>query len=332
MKMTKKLAVWVLACFLVFSLPAMSGDLEPSGPPAPTMKTLDEVEPRIPISQDDIPLTITQEGSYYLTEDISATATAITVNAHNVTFDLMGYQLSGSEAGYAFYISARKNVEIRNGTIRDFYMGIYEYSSSGANHRIINVRVLSNDNYGIRLSGYGHLIKDCTSAENGNYGISAGYSGTVVGNVVYDNFSGGISASDGCTVIGNTVRNSGTYGIYAGNGTTVSKNTSYGNGSYGIRGGYGSTVTENTCHSNGNNGITVLNGSTVNGNTAYENDGDGIQAYTGSTVISNTAYNNQNYGINLVGNNLVDQNTAYNNLVGNISTCATCTFGVNHGP
>lgn len=338
MKTKKVLTILVLAGMGMFSLLAGAGDLEPSGPPAATMKTLDEVEPRIPISQDDVPMTITQEGSYYLTEDVNAPSSAIYVSANNVTIDLMGYQVIGSSAGYAFYITEQTNVEIRNGTIRNFYTGIYEYSSSGANHRIINVRAFSNNSYGIRLSGNGHLVKDCTSAGNGSYGISAGTFAAVRGNIAYNNDGAGIGVGDSSTVIGNTVRDNGTYGIYAGDGATVSKNTSYGNGSYGIRGGYGSTVAVNTSRSNENTGIIVMNGSTVTGNTAYDNNGHGIQAYYGSSVIGNTTCGNQNNGINLVGNNLVDQNTAYSNDQSgggypNISSCATCTITAsNHAP
>ena len=42
----------------------------------PLRKTLDEVEPRIPITS--VPLTISQPGSYYLTGNLGATDTAIT--------------------------------------------------------------------------------------------------------------------------------------------------------------------------------------------------------------------------------------------------------------
>ena len=52
----------------------LAGDLEPPGPPEPTMKPLDEMEPRIPILAEDLPLTITDPGSYYLADNIETEA------------------------------------------------------------------------------------------------------------------------------------------------------------------------------------------------------------------------------------------------------------------
>lgn len=70
------------------------GDLvPPAGPPAPTMKTLGQLEPRIPIS--NLPYTIKDSGSYYLTGNLASTTNGIVIHADNVTLDLMGFTLSG---------------------------------------------------------------------------------------------------------------------------------------------------------------------------------------------------------------------------------------------
>ena len=94
MKKTVTLGAVVLAVAAAV-LVALAGSLEPPGPPAPTMKTLDEVEPRTPIHQADLPLTISSSGSYYLVEDIVTTGNGITIAADNVTIDLMGFTLEG---------------------------------------------------------------------------------------------------------------------------------------------------------------------------------------------------------------------------------------------
>lgn len=76
------------------------GSLVPTGAPAPTMKTLDQLEPRKPIYV--IPTNITTAGSYYLTTNLSGASgqTGITVHTDHVTIDLNGYALSGQGAGW----------------------------------------------------------------------------------------------------------------------------------------------------------------------------------------------------------------------------------------
>ena len=65
-----------LACVLVHVLTtgyvAAQGSLTPPGAPAETMKTLEQVEPRTPVSS--LPFTITQSGSYYLTTTLALAA------------------------------------------------------------------------------------------------------------------------------------------------------------------------------------------------------------------------------------------------------------------
>ena len=101
-KRTKVVAsVLVLAGLLVFALTAIGGNLEPKAPPGPTMKTLDEVEPRIPVQSlpgDANSLyVISQQGSYYLTGNITGEPNkcGIMIAANNVTVDLMGFTLTG---------------------------------------------------------------------------------------------------------------------------------------------------------------------------------------------------------------------------------------------
>ena len=249
-----------------------------------------------------VPETISSPGLVEFAGDLSVSdifANGLTVEANNVTIDLKGFELVGpnSGTGHGIYMDGRSNVEIRNGTVRDFNYGIFEESFFGKNHRVINARTISNSVCGIYLnSSYsrGHLVKDCTASENGTlasvdvYGIYSGNGSTVTGNRASDN--------------GESATGSYVYGIYVNSGSTVTGNTSHVNGRsasgivYGIRTGFGNTVIGNTATWNGE--------------------------FAGGAV----------YGIFLSGNNYVDQNTSYWNGGGGINACASCTFGTNHAP
>ena len=76
------------------------GSLTPPGAPAPTMKSLDQIEARTPISS--LPFTISASGSYYLTKNLAVTSgNAIVISAEGVTLDLNGFTLSSTEASPA---------------------------------------------------------------------------------------------------------------------------------------------------------------------------------------------------------------------------------------
>ncbi len=240
-----------------------------------------------------LPYTISSPGFYYITKDLSCAAGVhgITITADNVTVDLMGFSLVGpGGTGYfdGIYMWGRTNVEIRNGTVRQFqHYGIGDCSSLGTSHRIINIRVRNNGDPGIYLLGKSHLVKDCTAMENGDHGIYAGSGSTVTGNTCYNNDNVGITTNGSATVTGNTCYNNDRIGIFAGAGSTVTGNTCYDNRDHGILAGAGSTVTDNTCRSNTDHGIYLCGNNFVDRNTATSNAGGNMNAPASCTIRDN---------------------------------------------
>ena len=309
-------SVLTLAALAILSISGYAGKLEPSKPPAPTMKTLDEVEPRTPVQSlggsANAKYVIKQPGSYYLTGDVVVLATnehGIAVEVNDVTINLKGYSLIGPGPGtsYGVYMDGRRNVEVCNGTVRRFgRSGIYEADGIyGRNHRVVNVRALSNGWLGIQLSSEGNLVQDCTSAGNGSTGVFGGYASTLTGNTVYENQGYGVSAVRGSTLTGNTIYNNDDAGILADSrclvtGNTVSHNNqSNGATQAGIRVGNSCLIKANTANYNNRNNIYVSGSDNCIEENLVTNSTNGIKVSgTGNIIIKNKARaNTTNYDL-----------------------------------
>jgi hypothetical protein len=192
-----------------------------------------------------LPYTISTSGFYYLTGNLSynGNSNVITVNSDDVTIDLMGFGIK-SGAGFgannsAIYMSGRKNVEIRNGTLSGWYYGIFEDSASGLRHRLINMRVENISYNGIYLNGRGHLVKGCSVGDCGNAGIY--FPGATASGNVVSNCAIGIDLTAAGNVIGNMVETnaSGQTGINIGTAAPnlVDQNTVTGPGNHFVLGG-----------------------------------------------------------------------------------------------
>ena len=99
------------------------GPLAPPSAPTPTMKTLDQIQPRTPLPGATSTVTIDTPGSYYLTGDIAVeTGNGIVISVNNVTLDLSGFTISSSAASVGgsgiLLTGARTGVHILNGHIQ----------------------------------------------------------------------------------------------------------------------------------------------------------------------------------------------------------------------
>ena len=292
--MRKIIIVWALplmvAIFATLNVAVFAGDLEPTTPPGSTMKTLDQVEPRTPISA--LPYTITFSGSYYLVSDLNSSTDGIIVNADYVTIDLMGYSIIGSGSGSysGVTMSGRRSVEIHNGVIRNFGgHGIYG-GYPGRSQSIVNIRASGNGGFGIQLGGDDNLIIECAASDNGDTGLAL-YSGSILDSTSYNNLGDGIFAHSNSKIIKCSSDQNGGRGIFGPNGVIVKDSSSTDNTDFGIR------------------AIGVISGNYVRGN-----DGGGISAGSESTIIKNVIKFNQGPGLVIDSNSMVSGNTVISNV------------------
>lgn len=166
------------------------GALTPPGTPAASMKTLQQIEPRTPISA--LPFTITNGGSYYLTTNLQSGAgvDGITIQASNVTLDLGGFFLGGNGTGLSGILvsGAQQSIAIGNGTIRGWTVAAVNATGARQVH-CSGLRILENTADGL-LAGSQSLVAGCTASGNGGVGIAAQDSSRVTGCIADANATG----------------------------------------------------------------------------------------------------------------------------------------------
>lgn len=286
------------------------GSLTPPGSPAPTMRSLDQIYDavtmpqtdagRIAIRAADIPLNITESGSYYLAESVSFSGqeSGISIFASDVTLDLNGFTLTGpgknAVGGNAVtLVNGISGVRILNGTIRDWASGGIVWVSSEARFPVIS---------------------DVRVEEIGGVGISAGFGATIEDSIVLGTNGDGISAGDGAIVRRCRVENSGDTNLrnsfLVGSRSVIEGCVAKNNAGRGFSANFDSRYTDCTALANGADGFFldgIIGGVHYVRCSSKGNVGSGFVLSARGVLIESLAHGNQQHGIQVSGNSAVSQ-------------------------
>jgi hypothetical protein len=283
----------VIAC--VTGMAFGQGSLTPPGLPAPTMKTLDQIEARTPIPAATTPRVISQSGSYYLTGDITVSSgPGVDIRVGNVTLDLNGYTIKSTDPtpGDTGIIlnGVLGNITIVNGFIKGgvtntanggydgpgFNYGIY--ATDDTNVRVSGVSVSGCKTHGIvlPLSDKATLAESCLVRTVGSYGIQAS---TIKSSVATD--------CGGTAITGGQV--SGCQGKSTGGGHGISADTAD-NCQGTSAGGYGllANTTADNCYGTSTSGSYGLYATTANNCRGVNENGSGLYAFAANNCYGTT--------------------------------------------
>ena len=315
--------ITVAVCLTIVAAGAIvshAGPLDPpGGPVSSTYKTLDEVEPRIPINASNTPgnatatFRIAQPGSYYLPESFTATPakSGLFITADNVTIDLQGFTIDGNSNGTQGINIAdgRKGVTIHSGAIVDFTSDGVRAPNAIDTH-LRDLVVDSVGGAGIDIGN--HSIVETCRVRTAVDGILAAKNAIIRDCSVSFCSSNGITTGTGATITGCTSEFCTLDGISANQGSTISWCTASTNSDAGIVGLH-SSISNCSAFDNGDDGFVASGACTLSNCSAVSNVGDGFLAGTGAVIRDCAAQDNGDDGFSITADCLVSRCTADSN-------------------
>ena len=286
--------------------------------------------------------TITQ--STVLDNDLSGCArNGIIVGADNITLDLNGHTVAGTPASGdqgGVVLVGRTGVTVRNGTVRNFDVGVV--IEGGSNNTVEGVNAVDNISFeGATVNRGGDGIAILSSRNNRILRNNAVNNGPYSGIGIYSDIDGAHSRGTGGVSSGNVVDGN----VVEGNIQGRTRNNVVNNDNIGIRlepGNTGNFILNNRVNNNGLDGITlfvrntftVVRGNVVTGNgfyrqTARRGNGIGLQigGANDNLVENNLSVRNADNGISVRNGsvrNVIRNNTAVQNA---LLPPASATFG-----
>ena len=281
------------------------GPLTPPGPPAPTMKTLEQVEARTPVNAANTPgdadyeFIISQPGSYYLTGNLHfSKSNGVRITAPNVTLDLNGFEVRRTTTNGTSGIEvAASQCTIKNGSIAGTLYGVRGTVEVGGNPArggtLLHVTVADCD-LGAFV-GPDWRLESCTAVNNAFFGLITGEGAMVRNCIASKNPNVGIQTLSGSSLINCTASGNGGAGFFVDHDVIAEGCNAIGNKGDGFR--FLSRSIVRTCTANGNGrGITAETRSLISGCTANGNQGHGIVTSGDSVIVDNHASDNGKAG------------------------------------
>ena len=315
----------------------------PPGPPSPTMKTLDQLEPRTVMNATTTPgdaantFIISASGSYYLTSNLTGEANkhGISIQASDVTLDLNGFTLvsgGGADLRGIAVPAAQKNFSIRNGTVRGWTGGGVRAESV---RNVVAEKLRLSDNTGSIgiYVGLGSLVKDCAANANGT-GIRTPDRCQVISCISTENTGNGFECGAYVSLLDCTSSRNAGYGFQVGGSNSLARCSATRNDVDGILAGLGCSISECVANMNVVDGISASEANILR-SVATSNGKDGIVSISGNVSACDASRNGRN-GISGIAVS-VNESTAHSNVSNGISAPAggarNCTANSNgdHG-
>jgi parallel beta-helix repeat protein len=307
---------------LAAGAPTLAGELDPpAGAITPTMRTMDEVEPRVIVNATNAPgnsITqhrITSPGSYYLTGNLAGEPfkAGIIIASDDVTLDLMGFTiLGGTNTQNGVLVEAgRKNFVIRNGMVVDREGG-YGVATVQATGGVRIEKITVADCTGGILAGPETIVSDCVVrgvTASAIAGIETGIDGVVRDCVSCANAGHGFRLGSGTIAERCTARVNGGDGFRANGPVVIRRCTARLNEDDGIELLTTGHVSECVCMQNSDDGIMAAERGIVSDCIVRDNMGDGIELDDANLITANFCFSNNGHGIHVLGaRNTIDSN------------------------